>query len=44
MVRKIKETTEFLIKEGFIGATTGVVLGTGLGEFINEMKIEKQIA
>jgi purine-nucleoside phosphorylase len=44
MVRKIEETTEFLIKEGFTGATTGVVLGTGLGEFINEMKIEKQIA
>ena len=44
MVRKIEETTEFLIKEGFTGATTGVVLGTGLSEFINEMKIEKQIA
>lgn len=44
LVRKIEETTEFLIKEGFTGATTGVVLGTGLGEFINEMKIEKQIA
>ncbi len=44
LVLKIAETTEFLIKEGFTGATTGAVLGTGLGGFINEMKIERQIA
>lgn len=44
IISKIEETTSFLTKEGFKGASTGVVLGTGLGGFINEMKIEKQIA
>lgn len=44
ILSKIEETTSFLVRKGFTGATTGVVLGTGLGEFINEMKIEKQVA
>lgn len=44
ILRNLEESTSFLINEGFNGATTGVVLGTGLGGFINEMKIEKQIA
>jgi purine-nucleoside phosphorylase len=39
----IEETAEFLVREGFGGATAGVVLGTGLGGFVNEMRIEKQL-
>lgn len=41
---KIIETADFLRTRGFTGADTGVVLGTGLGAFINELKIEHKIA
>ena len=44
VICKIDQTSAFLTKQGFAGATAGVVLGTGLGKFISEMKIEKQIA
>ncbi|HEX8331858.1 MAG TPA: purine-nucleoside phosphorylase [Segetibacter sp.] len=44
IIARLKETTEFLIKEHFGGGTIGVVLGTGLGSFTNEMQIEKQIS
>jgi purine-nucleoside phosphorylase len=44
LLSKINETTAFLQQKGFLGATVGVVLGTGLGEFINELKIEQQIS
>ncbi len=37
---KINETTEYLKKNGFNGAAVGVVLGTGLSEFINHIQIE----
>lgn len=41
---KIKETAAFLRQQGFEGATTGIVLGTGLGGFLAHLSIEKQIA
>jgi purine-nucleoside phosphorylase len=44
MLTKIKETADFLQWKGFANAATGVVLGTGLGSFIKELKIEHSIA
>ena len=41
---KIKESAAFLQRNGFSGAKTGIVLGTGLGSFINSMKVEKTIS
>jgi purine-nucleoside phosphorylase len=34
MIRRIEEATDFLIKKGFVKPDVGVVLGTGLGNFV----------
>ena len=44
MLQKIEETTTYLRAKGFTGATTGVVLGTGLGSFVNLINIEQTIS
>ena len=43
MLQKIDETTAYLVAKGFTGVTTGVVLGTGQGSFIDLIKIEHTI-
>ena len=43
LLEKIEETTAFLKVKGFANAKAGIVLGTGLGSFINVMKIEHSI-
>jgi purine-nucleoside phosphorylase len=43
MLQKIEETTTYLQAKGFRGASTGVVLGTGLGSFVNLINIEQTI-
>jgi len=40
---RIKETADFLESGGFGGAHTGVVLGTGLGAFIKELRVDGAI-
>jgi purine-nucleoside phosphorylase len=42
-MKTIKETTEFLKKKGFSNPDIGIVLGTGLGELVNLIDIEKTI-
>lgn len=44
LLQSIKETTDFLKVHGFDTATTAVVLGTGLGEFVKSIQIQKSIA
>ena len=44
LINKIEETSQFLKDHGFAGATTGLVLGTGLGRFIEKMEVEKTLA
>ena len=44
MLEKIEEASVFLKSKGFNGAKAGIVLGTGLGSFINEMQVEKTIS
>jgi purine-nucleoside phosphorylase len=41
---QLQTTYEFLADLGFDKAKTGIVLGTGLGSFIQQMTIEQQIA
>lgn len=43
ILEKIAETAGFLNSKGFTGATTGIVLGTGLASFITEIEIEQTI-
>jgi len=40
----IKQTTEFLKEKGFDGAEIGIVLGTGLGNLVTKIDIEKEIS
>ena len=43
ILNKIKESSAWLIKHGFGDSLMGIVLGTGLGSLLNEIKIEKSI-
>lgn len=40
---KINETVEFLQNQGILNPETGIVLGTGLGQMVNEIAVEKKI-
>jgi purine-nucleoside phosphorylase len=43
MLAKISEAAKFLESKGFSGARTGIVLGTGLGNFADRMQVEQSI-
>lgn len=43
MIAKIKETTDFLKNAGILEPSVGIVLGTGLGELVQHIQIEKTI-
>lgn len=43
MINSIKQTTDFLQKNGFLNPNIGIVLGTGLGQFVDHIKIEREI-
>jgi purine-nucleoside phosphorylase len=43
-MKKIKETVEFLKEKGYLNAEIGIVLGTGLGNLVTEITIEKEIS
>ena len=38
MIKRIEEATAFLLKKGFTSPDVGVVLGTGLGEFVQYLE------
>ena len=44
MLDKIKETAAFLNSNGFEGVQAGLVLGTGLGEFLKYFKVSHSIS
>ena len=44
LLQKISETVSFLKSKGFTGASTGVVLGTGLGALVKRMEILETIS
>jgi purine-nucleoside phosphorylase len=43
LIEKIEKASIFLEENGIINVETGIVLGTGLGQMINEINIEKTI-
>lgn len=44
MIEAIQQTTNFLIEKGFSNPEIGIVLGTGLGQLVNHIQIEQEIA
>jgi purine-nucleoside phosphorylase len=44
IVDKIAQTARFLEEKGFTGASTAIVLGTGLGSFIDRVEVMQQIS
>ncbi len=44
MIKYIEETTDFLKEKGFEDPEIGIILGTGLGQLINEIEIITEIS
>jgi purine-nucleoside phosphorylase len=44
IIEKIAQTARFLEEKGFTGASTAIVLGTGLGSFIDRVEVIQQIS
>ena len=44
MIRYINQTTEYLREKGIGEAEVGIILGTGLGQLIDKIDIERQIS
>ena len=44
MLKKIKESAEFLQKKTNCSPQVGIILGTGLGGLVNEIEIEHSIS
>lgn len=44
MKQNLKETTDFLQSRGFENPEVGIVLGTGLGQLLNEIDILKEVS
>ena len=43
LLEKIKEAADYLKGKGYGNASVGVILGTGLGAFIDQMSVEQSI-
>ncbi|WP_034041605.1 purine-nucleoside phosphorylase [Wocania ichthyoenteri] len=44
MIKHIKKTVEYLQEKGFENPEIGIILGTGLGQLINEIEIIKEVS
>src|SRR6056297_1218436 len=44
MIKEIQETTKYLKEKGFENPEIGIILGTGLGQLLNEIKIEIEVS
>ena len=44
MIKQIEKTTEYLIEKGFDKPEIGIILGTGLGQLVNEIEIIKEVS
>ncbi len=44
MIKYIEETTEYLQEKGFDNPEIGIILGTGLGQLLNEIEIIKEVS
>ncbi len=44
MIKYIQESAEYLIKRGFEAPKIGIILGTGLGQLLEEVDIESEVS
>ncbi|GGW92132.1 purine-nucleoside phosphorylase [Salegentibacter mishustinae] len=44
MIKEIQETTKYLKEKGFKNPEIGIILGTGLGQLLDEIKIEIEVS
>ncbi len=44
MIKEIEETTDYLKNKGFENPEIGIILGTGLGQLIDEIEILKEVS
>lgn len=44
MIKYIKETTEYLQEKGFENPEIGIILGTGLGQLLNEIEVLHEVS
>ncbi len=44
MIQKIEEPTKYLKEKGFINPEIGIILGTGLGQLLDEIKTEVEVS
>lgn len=44
MIKNILETTEYLKNKGFLNPDIGIILGTGLGQLVDEIDIQVQVS
>ena len=44
MIKQINETTQYLQEKGFENPEIGIILGTGLGQLIDEIEILKEVS
>lgn len=44
MIKQIKKTTEYLQEKGFDSPEIGIILGTGLGQLLDEIEIIKEVS
>lgn len=44
MIKYIQETTQYLKEKGFEAPEIGIILGTGLGQLVNKITIEKEVS
>lgn len=43
VLEKINQATEYILAQGEVNAKTGIILGTGLGNLVTEIDVEKEI-
>ena len=43
-LQNIKESANFIREKGFINGETGIVLGTGLGNLVSKIEVEKELS
>ena len=44
MIKLIKETVEYLQSKGFENPEIGIILGTGLGQLVNDIEILHEVS
>ncbi len=43
MIQKLEESTQFLKDQGIESGVIGIILGTGLGDLVEHLEVEKKL-